>query len=101
MDSTAAESAEVPHEAAAAGKSTPTAVDESPAKAFWNFLVAFGKFLRRNGKRLRVWNQRGGAGASGLATLVETHALQSAGDATITVALAGSLFFSVSTDAAR
>ncbi|MBV9870297.1 MAG: MFS transporter [Frankiaceae bacterium] len=101
MDPTAAEPAEVPHEAAAAGKSTPTAVDESPAKAFWNFLVAFGKFLRRNGKRLRVWNQRGGAGASGLATLVETHALQSAGDATITVALAGSLFFSVSTDAAR
>jgi MFS family permease len=33
--------------------------------------------------------------------LVETHALQSMGDATITVALAGSLFFSVPTHEAR
>ncbi|HEX3708044.1 MAG TPA: hypothetical protein VHV76_15565 [Mycobacteriales bacterium] len=56
---------------------------------------------RRGTRRLRRWNDRGGAGASGLAALVETHALQAAGDATITVALAGSLFFSVPTHEAR
>jgi MFS family permease len=52
-------------------------------------------------RRLREWNRRGGAGGSGLATLIEVHALQSAGDATVAVALAGSLFFSVPTDQAR
>ena len=51
--------------------------------------------------RARLWNQRDGAGASGLAALIETHAVQAAGDATIAVALAGSLFFSVSPAAAR
>jgi MFS family permease len=101
MDPTAAESANAPTDAADAREFTPTPSQDSAAKAFWKFLVAVAKMVKRNAKRLRVWNQRGGAGASGLATLVETHALQSAGDATITVALAGSLFFSVSTDAAR
>ena len=56
---------------------------------------------RRGVRRLRTWNRRDGAGASGLAALVETHALQAAGDATITVALAGSLFFAVPTGEAR
>jgi MFS family permease len=56
---------------------------------------------RRGVRRLRRWNSRDGAGVSGLAALVETHALQAAGDATITVALAGSLFFSVPTHEAR
>ena len=63
--------------------------------------LAIAKSTRRGFGRLRLWNNRGGAGASGLAALVETHALQSAGDATITVALAGSLFFSVPTHEAR
>ena len=62
---------------------------------------AVGRSTVRGGRRLRQWNRRGGAGASGLAALVETHALQSAGDATVTVALAGSLFFSVPTHEAR
>jgi MFS family permease len=75
--------------------------DESAWHVFWRLLVAIWHFLRRNLKRLRTWNERGGAGASGLARLVEAHALQSAGDATITVALAGSLFFSVPTGEAR
>jgi hypothetical protein len=74
---------------------------ESAAAAFWRLLVAIWKGSRRNASRLREWNRRDGAGASGLAALVETHALQSAGDATITVALAGSLFFSVPTHEAR
>jgi MFS family permease len=83
---------------------------ESPAEpetvqhvgaALWRLLVAIASSFRRGFKRLRVWNSRDGAGSSGLAALVETHALQAAGDATITVALAGSLFFSVPTGEAR
>jgi MFS family permease len=101
MDPTAAESADAPSDAAGGKDFAPTPSPDSAAKLFLRFLVAVGKALRRNAKRLRTWNERGGAGASGLATLVEVHALQSAGDATITVALAGSLFFSVSPDQAR
>jgi MFS family permease len=52
-------------------------------------------------RRLRDWNHSQGAQGSGLAALVETHALQAMGDATVTVALAGSLFFSVPTHEAR
>lgn len=74
---------------------------DGAAAAFWQLLVSLWRSLRRNVRRLRQWNRRGGAGASGLAALIETHALQSAGDATITVALAGSLFFSVPTHEAR
>jgi MFS family permease len=77
------------------------APEENGWQAFWRLLVAIWKATRRAIKRLREWNRRDGAGASGLAALVETHALQSAGDATITVALAGSLFFSVPTHEAR
>jgi MFS family permease len=86
-------------------ESGPRASSAAPAQgagsAFAGFVVALVRAFRRNVRRLRIWNRRGGAGASGLATLVETHALQSAGDATITVALAGSLFFSVPTHEAR
>ncbi len=42
-----------------------------------------------------------GADASGLASLIDLHAIQSAGDALLTVALANTLFFSVSVDQAR
>ena len=52
-------------------------------------------------QRIAAWNRSAGAGISGLAQLVEVHALQCAGDAMITVALAGSLFFSVPTGQAR
>jgi MFS family permease len=69
--------------------------------AFWRLLVAIWTGIRERTRRLRQWNRRGGAGGSGLAALIETHALQSAGDATVTVALAGSLFFSVPTHEAR
>jgi MFS family permease len=69
--------------------------------ALWQLLVAIARAIRRGFRRLRTWNNRDGAGTSGLAALVETHALQSAGDATVTVALAGSLFFSVPTGEAR
>jgi MFS family permease len=64
-------------------------------------LRAVGAALRRGVRRLAVWNAAEGARESGLARLVELHALQTAGDAFITVALAGSLFFSVPTNQAR
>lgn len=79
---------------------SPEAVDRI-GDALWHLLKAIVSATRRGFGWLRRWNNRGGAGTSGLAALVETHALQSAGDATITVALAGSLFFSVPTHEAR
>lgn len=42
-----------------------------------------------------------GADASGLASLIDLHAIQSAGDGLLTVALANTLFFSVAVDQAR
>jgi len=70
-------------------------------RAFGHLLAAILHGITRNLRRLRQWNRRDGAGASGLAALVELHALQAAGDAVVSVALAGSLFFSVPTDTAR
>ncbi|HET6816428.1 MAG TPA: MFS transporter [Mycobacteriales bacterium] len=64
-------------------------------------LGATGRGIGRGWRRVMVWNRSAGAGESGLARLVEAHALQAAGDAVITVALAGSLFFSVPTGQAR
>ncbi|WP_171165193.1 MFS transporter [Streptomyces sp. I05A-00742] len=42
-----------------------------------------------------------GAGESGLAKLIELHAVHSAGDMLVTIALASTVFFSVPTDQAR
>lgn len=75
--------------------------DDRVGPALGHLARATAAATGRGARRLREWNRRGGAGASGLAGLVETHALQAAGDATITVALAGSLFFSVPTHEAR
>jgi MFS family permease len=69
--------------------------------ALMHLLRAFIRACRRGGRRLGAWNRSRGAGESGLARLVEVHALQTAGDAFVTVALAGSLFFSVSPGTAR
>jgi MFS family permease len=63
--------------------------------------VAAVRASARSARRLRRWNRRDGAGGSGLASLVEVHALQAAGDATVAVALAGTIFFGTSTDQAR
>lgn len=71
------------------------------ARTLGHLVVAVIRALARGVRRLRTWNRRGGAGTSGLAALVEVHALQAAGDAVVSVALAGSLFFSVPTDTAR
>ena len=70
-------------------------------RAIWHLLLAFARACRRGARWLGRWNRSSGAGESGLARLVEVHALQTAGDAFVTVALAGSLFFSVSPGTAR
>jgi len=69
--------------------------------AFWDLLRAIGALMVGGVRRLRLWNRRDGAGTSGLAGLVELHALQAAADAFVTVALAGHLFFEVPTGQAR
>src|SRR4051795_1746716 len=71
------------------------------ARALWQLLRSLGLLVVRGVERLRHWNRRGGAGASGLAGLVELHAVQAAADAFVTVALAGHLFFEVPTGQAR
>lgn len=52
-------------------------------------------------QRVRDATRAEGAGESGLASLIELNAANSAGDALVAVALAGTLFFSVPTDQAR
>src|SRR4051794_39911632 len=52
-------------------------------------------------RRVRRHTHAGGAGESGLAKLIELHAVNSAGDMLITVALASTIFFSVPTGEAR
>ena len=52
-------------------------------------------------ERLRRAAAADGAGESGLSALLGVHALHSAGDALVTVALAGTVFFSVPLGEAR
>ncbi|MFJ4920975.1 MFS transporter [Streptomyces sp. NPDC088725] len=52
-------------------------------------------------KGIRKATSAHGAGESGLAKLIELHAVNGAGDVMITVALASTVFFSVPTDEAR
>jgi MFS family permease len=52
-------------------------------------------------RRVRRSTHAGGAGESGLAKLIELHAVNSAGDMMVTVALASTVFFSVPTGEAR
>ncbi len=52
-------------------------------------------------RRIRRSTHAGGAGESGLAKLIELHAVNSAGDMLITVALASTVFFSVPSGEAR
>lgn len=61
----------------------------------------FAALTRRVARRLHAAASADGAGRSGLAALLWTHALQSAGDALVAVSLASTAFFQVSADAAR
>ncbi|MGK5497077.1 MFS transporter [Streptomyces sp. URMC 125] len=56
---------------------------------------------RALGRRIRRATHAQGAGESGLGKLIELHAVNSAGDMMITVALASTIFFSVPTGEAR
>jgi len=76
-------------------------VDESAGRLFVHFLISMVRGFGHGVRRLRTWNRRGGAGRSGLAGLVEVHALQAAGDAVVAVALAGTIFFGATTSQAR
>jgi MFS family permease len=62
---------------------------------------ATGHALHGTGRRIRRATSAEGAGESGLAHLIELHAVNSAGDMLITVALASTIFFSVPTHQAR
>ncbi|WP_425282055.1 MFS transporter [Streptomyces albofaciens] len=66
---------------------------------------AAGRALRRPfaaaGRGIRRATHAHGAGESGLGKLIELHAVNSAGDMMITIALASTVFFSVPTDQAR
>lgn len=53
------------------------------------------------GRGIRKVTHAHGAGESGLGKLIELHAVNSAGDMMITIALASTVFFSVPTDEAR
>ena len=83
------------------GARTPERGRAGVGHALWQLLRSIGLVLVGGVERLRHWNRRGGAGASGLAGLVELHAVQAAADAFVTVALAGHLFFEVPTGQAR
>ncbi|MFJ5885403.1 MFS transporter [Kitasatospora cineracea] len=63
--------------------------------------VRTGRVVHGTGRRIRRATSAEGAGESGLAKLIELHALNSFGDMLITVALASTIFFSVPTGEAR
>ena len=60
-----------------------------------------GRVVHGTGRRIRKATAADGAGESGLAKLIELHALNSFGDMLITIALASTIFFSVPTGEAR
>jgi MFS family permease len=60
-----------------------------------------GRVSRAGVRRVRAAARADGADRSGLSSLITVHALHSAGDALIAVALAGTLFFSVPIGEAR
>ena len=70
-------------------------------RAFRTGGQASGRATRRTGRFVHRITGAQGAGRTGLATLIETTAVSGAADAFVTVALAGTIFFSTSVDQAR
>ncbi|WP_055585313.1 MFS transporter [Peterkaempfera griseoplana] len=68
--------------------------------ASW-FARSTGRVVNGTGRRIRRATSAEGAGESGLAKLIELHAVNSFGDMLITIALASTIFFSVPTGEAR
>jgi MFS family permease len=60
-----------------------------------------GRGLSRGGGKVLAFTSSDGAGESGLARLVQLQFLTAAGDASVAVSLAGTLFFTLPTDQAR
>jgi MFS family permease len=70
-------------------------------RAFRSGTQAGGRATRWTGRFVHRITGAQGAGRTGLATLIETTAVSGAADAFVTVALAGTIFFSSSLDQAR
>ena len=70
-------------------------------RAFKSGAAAGDRATRRTGRFVHGITGAQGAGRTGLATLIETTATSGAADAFVTVALAGTIFFSTSVDQAR
>ena len=70
-------------------------------RAFRSGTHASGKATRGTGRFVHRITGAQGAGRTGLATLIETTAVSGAADAFVTIALAGTIFFSTSVDQAR
>jgi MFS family permease len=83
------------------GREPSPAEGPGVASALGQAAVASVRGTARNVRRLRRWIRRDGAGASGLGSLIEVHALQASADAAVAVALAGTIFFGSSTSEAR
>lgn len=77
------------------------AAEPGVATALGQAAVASVRGSARSVRRLRRWIRRDGAGASGLGSLIEVHALQAGADAAVAVALANTIFFSANTSEAR
>jgi hypothetical protein len=73
----------------------------STGRAFRTGARASGRATRRTGGLVHRITGAQGAGRTGLATLIEMTAASGAADAFVTVALAGTIFFSTSVDQAR
>ena len=70
-------------------------------RAFRSGTQASGRATRGTGRFVHRVTGAQGAGRTGLATLIEMTAVSGAGDAFVTIALAGTIFFSTSVDQAR
>jgi MFS family permease len=84
-----------------AGGSTAPGRARKAADATRKVAVMSGKAATGAARVARKASRAQGAGESGLYRLIELHALNAAGDAALTISLAGTLFFNVSADQAR
>ncbi len=83
------------------GRSRLSRVADRAHRAAGATAVGTGRAVGATGRRIRRATSAEGAGESGLAKLIELHAVNSAGDMMVTVALASTIFFSVPTGEAR
>jgi MFS family permease len=74
---------------------------QATGRAFRSGGQASGKATRGTGRFVHRITGAQGAGRTGLATLIEMTAVSGAADAFVTIALAGTIFFSTSVDQAR